>query len=494
MPSTAATQTRSTRWSLEVVRRRDVGMVFELPGGEVILGSGLDGSRGLDLRDQEAGSPRRMAARQATVETQGADIVIRDLDSPGGTFVNRQRLLAGQTRRLQTGDEIQVGAVLLRVVAGSGGQPSPVEQPPAAAAPPSAPPGRLAVPYSIGGNVACRSWDDFLVVAAQRWNDLRDELESGRLADYLRRIGRLDLLPRVEAGASADDRLDQWLGRLPVSQTSVPELEVHPNSLEVRATGGTTRHVLKIANVGFRLLRSTAHVEPLGTGWVRLLPPFDGRRFDTVEQTELPVEVTPPEGQSGALTAEIVIESNGGTRRVPVRLRRPERAPALPDAVRVAPGATMSDLFRPVAENVSHLEAPVRIVGAIATVLVFRALVLVSGLIPLGAHGASMTEPRLPALASLCAALGAILGMLKGRPTGERGLIDTAATGVSSGLLGILVASFSYAVVNTVERPLGAWSSSLWALALVWAILGAAIAGLSWLFVPYRGPSGRTSP
>ena len=39
MAPTQATQARSTRWSLEVVRGRDVGRVFDLAGGEVVLGN-----------------------------------------------------------------------------------------------------------------------------------------------------------------------------------------------------------------------------------------------------------------------------------------------------------------------------------------------------------------------------------------------------------------------------------------------------------------------
>src|SRR5262245_19685036 len=296
MAQTQATQGRSTRWSLEVVRGRDLGKVFELAGSEIVLGNGPGGAGGIDLRDQEAGSPRRMAARQASLALEGGDLVIRDLDSPGGTFVNRQRLLSGQARRLQAGDEIQLGGVQLRVaVARSVAEPPPAARSPSLGQPSPAPTSRLAFPYKIDGGVACRTWDDFLTVAAQRWNDLRDELATGRIADYLRRIQRTDLLPHAEAARSLDEQLDHWLGRLPVSRPGGPELDVHPTGLEVRASGGSTRHVLQISNVGNRLLRSTAQVEPAGATWVRILPPYEGLPFDTIEQTELPVEVTAPE-------------------------------------------------------------------------------------------------------------------------------------------------------------------------------------------------------
>ena len=75
----------------------------------------MNGQAGLDLRDQEGSSPRRMAPRHASVENTGHDITIRDLDSPGGTFVNQQRLLSGQARKLKAGDVIQLGGVQLKL-------------------------------------------------------------------------------------------------------------------------------------------------------------------------------------------------------------------------------------------------------------------------------------------------------------------------------------------------------------------------------------------
>jgi hypothetical protein len=496
MALTPTTQARSTRWSLEVVRGRDVGKVYALEGDEIVLGNGLDGAVGVDLRDQEAGSPRRMAARQAVLESRGADLLIRDLDSPGGTFVNRQRLLAGQSRRLQPGDEIQLGGVLLRVTGSANAptapQPLPTNGlspgPSSGGPPPETVHGRLPVPYSIDGGVACRNWDDFLTVAAQRWNTLRDELTSGRLADYLRRIQRNDLLPQTAPGRSPDEQLDHWLGRLPVSRSSAPELEVHPTDLEVRGTGGTTRHVMRITNVGYRLLRSTARIEPAGTRWVKIAEPFAGRTFHTIEDTELPIEVEFPERPDGRLAAEVVIESNGGVRRIPVRIAVPERPPALPDAPAGSPALTISEVFGPVAQTLARVRPPARIAGGIIAGLVFRGIVLASGLLAFGAPGVSISGPRLPALAALCAAIGVIAGVSKAWRWGDRG-----ATGVAAGLVGIMVAAVIYALVNTVERPLGDWSSSLLAVGLLWAALGAGVAGLTCLIVPARAPSRETS-
>src|SRR5437868_1955272 len=107
--------TQPAPWSLEVVRGRDIGRVYGLAPGETILGNALNGQPGLDLIEQEGASPRRMAAQHAAITWTGQELMVRDLDTPGGTFVNRQRLLSGQSRRLQVGDVIQLGSVQLQV-------------------------------------------------------------------------------------------------------------------------------------------------------------------------------------------------------------------------------------------------------------------------------------------------------------------------------------------------------------------------------------------
>ena len=100
---------------LEVVRGRNVGRRYQVGTGETPIGNALAGAQGFDLADQESNSPRRMAGRHACLTAAGDALSIRDLESPGGTFVNRQRLLAGQVQPLQPGDLIQVGGVQLEV-------------------------------------------------------------------------------------------------------------------------------------------------------------------------------------------------------------------------------------------------------------------------------------------------------------------------------------------------------------------------------------------
>lgn len=489
-----SSQCTSTRWSLRIVRGRDVGRVFAVAQGETVLGSGREGGDILDLSEQEGPSARRMAGRQALVIASASDLIIRDLDSPGGTFVNRQRLLAGQTRRLQPGDQIQLAGVQLEVdqarSATSHADNGAVSRPVAgtSASSPVAP-GQLTTPFLIGQAVACRTWDDFLVVAAQRWASLREEMASGRLGQYLRGIGHAELVPRAEAGRSADEQLDDWLARLPVGRSTAPELDVLPDRLEVRASGGgTVRRELRITNVGYRLLKSTARVEPADATWIKLgLGGFGpGQRFCTIDVTELPVELDVPDAIREPLQAEIVIESNGGTRRVPVRVCHPESPSAEPDGTKLPVNHTTQLGLDPLRRQLARLAPPARITGGAALALGLRILVAASGWLPIGVIGSSAREPRLPAIAVSFAVLGLVVGLMR---RGRGHWLERLEAGAASSLAGGLLAVVVHAIVRSVEQPVGLWAVSYAFLGVLWAALGAAGAILSLWVVPYHGPN-----
>ena len=99
------------------------------------------------------------------------------------------------------------------------------------------------------------------------------------------------------APGSPDERLDEWLGKLPTTRPSRPELEVHPATLIVRATpgGGITRRAIQVTNVGYRLLRSTLRVEPASASWIVVPPEVARAPVVTVEQSEVPIELHIPE-------------------------------------------------------------------------------------------------------------------------------------------------------------------------------------------------------
>ena len=497
------------RWVVEIVRGREQGRRYPIGPGESPIGNALAGAPGLDLADQEdPSSPRRMAARQACFTATADALSIRDLDSPGGTFVNRQRLLSGQVRALQPGDTVQLGGVQIQVKREAEqkmeqklepkAEPK-LEPQPRPTAPAST--GPMSFSHTIAGAGTCRTWDDFLTLAAQRWNLVRDELTSGRLAEHMKCIGRTDLLPRPEAGMNADEQLDAWLARLPATRSSAPELDVHPQALVVRsaAAGGLIRQTLKITNVGYRLLRGSARIENSGPPRVRIAQVFPAASFQTIDQTDIPIEVELPEATAAPSSTIslgfVVIESNGGSRRIEVRLERPSHPEGVPEASLSLGPIDLMSWGRPLGERVASLSLARRLILAPLALALFRLLVLLAGFVPFpGGHtGTIGSGPRLGAIALLTAAAGLVAGAGWGARRGaggERAPLQGAFTGAVTGLF---AAAVGFAVIQSLELPLGAWSSSPPAAIAFWAVLGLALAAISWLVLPPPGTTP-TSP
>jgi hypothetical protein len=475
-------------WSLEVVRGKQEGRRFPLNGGSIVLGNALGGERGIDLAEQEGTSPRRMAAKQALIECTANGPMLRDLDSPGGTFVNRQRILPGQARALRPDDLIQLAGVQLKVVAGTSAKP--VEEPPPASSspPPARPapsrPGELPAAFALAAGATCRTWDDFLTVAAQRWAALREELVSGRLAAYLTTIGRTDLLPAPQAPGTPDERLDAWLARVPTTRPAQPELEVHPDKLTVRAVpgGGTTRQTVQVSNTGYRLLRSTARVEPAGTAWIKVAPELTRAPFVTVERTDVPIEVTMPETLAAPMLAALVIESNGGTRRVEVRLERPPARDAIPEVGPEPPRLNLG-----LWELIEKQPAGMRLILGCAAAAGLRLLIAAGGI-----FGGGEPSPRLGGAAILLAVLGCVLAASLALRRGE--LSDLLPSSFAGAFAGVLLAALTVATCRAIEPNLGpGLVGTTLAPAAIWAVLGAGLAALSGWLIPHQ-PGLKVSP
>jgi hypothetical protein len=342
----------------------------------------------------------------------------------------------------------------------------------------------------------CRTWDDFLVLAAQRWTTLSDEIASGRIADYLGQIHRPDLMPRGDKNRSPDDQLDDWLARLPSSRSSAPELDVHPGSLIVRAAGGggVTRQMLKVSNVGYRLLRCTARIEPPGASWLRLGAEQAVHSFATIDHTDLPVDVEIPEALGQPIVAAILLESNGGTRRIEVRIERPVELLEVPEPSSLATPVTtqIPEWGTNLVRALARLSLRRRILIGLIMALFLRLLVILLGLLPIGERGASIVEPRLSCLAVVLSVAGAIAGGRLARQQHE--WIDWLAAGFTGGVVGLMAASAGYALVQSVELILGPWSSSIWAVEALWGAIGSALALASYLLVPDRGGKPEIAP
>jgi hypothetical protein len=479
---------RTKNWSLEVVRGKDVGRSYAINGRAIVLGNAIADEPGINLADQEGTAPRRMAAKQAQLEYSPQGLVLRDLDSPGGTFVNRQRILPGQGRPLRSGDLIQLGGVQLKVVEASStsnARTAAVAPPPVSTAPPANKTGPLPAPFTLASGATCRTWDDFLTVAAQRWSAMREELTSGRLGAFLVSVQRADLVPSPGVPGTPDERLDAWLGALPTTRPSRPELEVHPQTLPVRVAsgGGVTRRTIQVTNTGYRLLRTNVRVEPANTNWLKVAPEFAGGPFVTIEQTEFALEVEIPETLDRPLSAALVFESNGGNRRVEVRLERATAGAEIPA------GVPMSIAAIDLSTIVSRTPAPVRIaLGALAGLLL-RLLVAAGGLVGGGASSTGAVRIPLRGALIVMALTGGALAAWRASRRGEPR--DIAPAGMAGAVAGALASAVMVALVRSVE-PTFVTSSTLFA-AVVWSALGGALAAVSARFIPYQ-PSTEDRP
>ncbi len=438
-------------WSLEVVRGREPGRSYPIDRSETVVGNALAGLPGIDLAAQEGDSPRRMAARQTMIESTPTGLTIRDLDSPGGTFINRQRILPGQSRPLIPGDMIQIGSVQLRLVGTA--VPNPKIEPFA---------------FRLAEGTVCRSWDDFLRVSSQRWDKLRDELTSGRLDAWLRSIRRDDLIVAA-TGGSPDDHLDAWLARIPTTRPAAPELDVHPTRLLTQVTpgGGTTMRTVQITNVGHRLLRVRVSIDPPSTQWLKVADPFAVGMHHVVEAIDVAIEITIPEALPKPLKATIVVEGNGGSRRVEVVIEA-KTATGLVDVP--ATETRQGQLLEMI---------PIR-----ARILVFALCGLIDRVaVAVGARlfgGPIVGEsPGLFGPALFFAIIGGLWGVsYLGLRRGAR---DAGFGAISGGIAGVCLAAVFVAICRTTDSMLGlGWGLSI----LVLGLLSFGLASLGTIVVP----------
>jgi hypothetical protein len=325
--------------------------------------------------------------------------------------------------------------------------------------------------YRLASGTVCRGWDDFLVVASQRWGELREELTSGRLASGLVASGHASRAPLADSPGTPDERLDAWLGSLPASRPALPELDVHPSRITVRASGGgTTRRTLRIGNTGFRLLHSTIRVEPPGTSWLRVAAEHAGRPVVTVESSELAVEIDLPERLDSPRSAALVVESDGGAARVEVVL---EPAGA---AESIEPATSEASAQWGLSAWLARRSLASRAAWIVAALISLRLLVAIGS--GVWWTEAAEVSPGLAGPAALLAGLGAALGLAFGFSRGEPR--DRPACAFAGSIAGLITAAVLVALARTVEAPLGGMPVGL----VAWLVLGVALAGLSWWLVP----------
>jgi len=98
-PAAPAAEVGITHACLTVLTGTAAGQMYRIPEGSSVIGRGQHA----DLRIAEEGVSRR----HASVRREGGAVLVDDLGSVNGTYVNGERI--GQGRALEEGDKIQVG-------------------------------------------------------------------------------------------------------------------------------------------------------------------------------------------------------------------------------------------------------------------------------------------------------------------------------------------------------------------------------------------------
>jgi hypothetical protein len=101
---------------LEVVRGEKLGATFPVLEGRNIVGRMVNCPVDIDLTGQEPPERVWTSRQHACVIFDGKAVVLEDMNSLNGTFVNRQRVFPGQQRVLQPNDVVQIGTVQLRML------------------------------------------------------------------------------------------------------------------------------------------------------------------------------------------------------------------------------------------------------------------------------------------------------------------------------------------------------------------------------------------
>jgi len=116
VPGTRSTGTRvAVKFGLEVVRGEKTGKFLPIFEGRNVVGRAVTEPVDIDLGGQEPVERVWVSRKHAVIHYDGTELILEDLNSLNGTFVNRSRLPAGSQRAIRPGDVVQFGTVQVRV-------------------------------------------------------------------------------------------------------------------------------------------------------------------------------------------------------------------------------------------------------------------------------------------------------------------------------------------------------------------------------------------
>lgn len=106
------------RPKLVVLRGMKIDTEYPIYEGRNTIGRFADKPVDIDLVSQESPEQIWCSRQHAVLVSEKGNLVIEDLNSLNGTWVNGVRIYAGQPRQLRAGDVVQIGTVQMKLVIG----------------------------------------------------------------------------------------------------------------------------------------------------------------------------------------------------------------------------------------------------------------------------------------------------------------------------------------------------------------------------------------
>ncbi len=100
---------------LVVIRGQKLKQEFPVYEGHNFIGRADEKPVDIDLEDQEPPDRIWTSRQHALITFEEGALMVEDLNSANGTFVNRARIYPGQKRNLSPNDVIQIGTVQMKV-------------------------------------------------------------------------------------------------------------------------------------------------------------------------------------------------------------------------------------------------------------------------------------------------------------------------------------------------------------------------------------------
>jgi hypothetical protein len=104
-----------TQPKLVVLRGLKLHVEFPLYEGHNFIGRADEQPVDIDLEDQEPPDRIWSSRQHAVITYEDGKLIIEDLNSSNGTFVNRTRVHPGQKRPLKVNDVLQIGTVQMKI-------------------------------------------------------------------------------------------------------------------------------------------------------------------------------------------------------------------------------------------------------------------------------------------------------------------------------------------------------------------------------------------